>query len=137
MFKQYLEKIKLQALPWWNDLSKARKSTFAGLACLAIIIMIIAVSQLAKANYEVLYRNLDPSEAGEVVDYLSQNKVAYRLSEGGTSIYVQESKIRQVRLDLATSGLPRSGVVGFEIFDKMNLGMTDFLQKVNFRRALE
>lgn len=99
--------------------------------------MWVLSTQLIKANYQVLYRNLESAEAGEVIDYLTENKVSYRLSDGGTAILVPSGKIHQVRLEMASAGLPRSGVVGYEVFDQTNLGMTEFLQKVNYRRALE
>jgi flagellar M-ring protein FliF len=84
-----------------------------------------------------LYRNLDSQEAGQIIDQLRGSKVPYRISEGGTEILVPSSKINDVRLNLAAQGYPKSGIIGYEIFDQTNLGMTDFLQKVNYRRALE
>jgi flagellar M-ring protein FliF len=137
MFKDLLEKLKTKFLPWWNSLSGSRKAAIIGSVCFTMIVMYVLSNQLMKATYSVLYRNLEPAEAGEVVDYLSENKVPYRLSDGGTSILVSSGAVQQVRLDLAAAGLPKSGIVGYEIFDQTNLGMTEFLQKVNFRRALE
>jgi len=137
MFNKYLETIKSKILPWWNDLNKTKKITFVIFASLTLFIMIVISSMAIKTDYQVLYRDLDPSDAGEVVDYLTESKVSYRLSEGGTGILIPAKDIRKVRFDLASAGMPRSGVVGYEIFDQTNLGMTDFLQKVNYRRALE
>ena len=137
MVKDLSEKLKTKFLPWWNNLSGSRKIAIIGSACFTIIIMYVLSGQVMKTSFSVLYRNMDPAEAGEVVDYLSENKIPYRISDGGTAILVSSNSLQQVRLDLASAGLPKSGVVGYEIFDQTNLGMTEFLQKVNYRRALE
>lgn len=88
-------------------------------------------------NYASLYTNLDASEAGEVTSYLNEQKIPYKLSNGGRTIEVPSSDVYKTRIELASEGLPQSGTVGYSIFDQNNLGMTDFLQKLNFRRALE
>jgi len=137
MFNKNLEKIKSKILPWWNDLNNTKKITFVVFGSLTLFVMIYLSSMAVKTDYQVLYRDLDPSDAGEVVDYLVESKVSYSISEGGTAILVPSKDIRKVRFDLASAGMPKSGVVGYEIFDQTNLGMTDFLQKVNYRRALE
>lgn len=102
------------------------------------IVGIIAVAGwVGKVNYQPLYTNLEASEAAEVVRYLADNKIQYQLTNGGTTIEVPEKNLYEARLSLASQGLPHSGTVGYSLFDQTNLGMTDFLQKLNFRRALE
>ncbi|MCP4567861.1 MAG: flagellar M-ring protein FliF [FCB group bacterium] len=92
---------------------------------------------VGKVTYQPLYTNLDPAEAAEVTRHLSDKGIAYKLSAGGATIEVSENGLYEARLSLASQGLPHSGNVGYSIFDETNLGMTDFLQKLNFRRALE
>jgi flagellar M-ring protein FliF len=102
------------------------------------IVGIIAIAGwVGKVNYQPLYTNLEPSEAAEVVRYLVDNKIQYQLTNSGTTIEVPEKNLYEARLSLASQGLPHSGTVGYSIFDQTNLGMTDFLQKLNYRRALE
>ena len=137
MFKDLIDRFNTKFLPWWKGLSGSRKATFAASSVLVLAISIFLGSMLLKTNYQVLYHNLNTTEAGEIVDHLAENKIPYRISDGGTAILVPGRNIQQVRLDLAAAGLPKSGQVGYEIFDQSNLGMTDFLQKVNYRRALE
>lgn len=137
MFKEYFDKLMDKISPWWKGLTSAKKAAFVGLTGLTLIVMMFLFGQIMKTQYQVLYRNLDATESGEVIDHLQEAKIPYRLSQGGTAILVPGRKIHQVRLELASAGLPRSGSVGYEIFDQTNLGMTDFLQKVNYRRALE
>ncbi|HUU45403.1 MAG TPA: flagellar basal-body MS-ring/collar protein FliF [Acidobacteriota bacterium] len=105
---------------------------------LALIVGAVSVTMVIRhVTYGVLYARLPAQEAGEVIDQLDQMKVPYRLSDGGSSILVPSDQVHDARIRLAASGLPRGGSVGFELFDETGLGMTDFLQKVNYRRALE
>ena len=91
-----------------------------------------------EAGFRPLYTTaLAPEDAALVVQQLKESGVPYRLSANGTIISVPEDKVAELRLDMAAAGLPKSGRIGFEIFDKTNLGMTDFAEHVNYRRALE
>ncbi len=89
------------------------------------------------ADYQVLYSNLSIEDASSVTDKLKEMKVPYRLESGGTAVLVSAVDVYDLRMQLASSGLPRGGGVGFEIFDETKFGMTQFLQKVNYRRALQ
>ncbi len=90
-----------------------------------------------EAGFRPLYTTLAPEDAALVVQRLKENGVPYRLSSNGTEISVPEERVAELRLDMAAAGIPKSGRIGFEIFDKTNLGMTDFAEHVNYRRALE
>ena len=103
-----------------------------------LVFGIVAVAGwIGKVNYQPLYSNLEAPEAAEITRYLTDNNIAYQITGGGTTIEVPEGDLYQARLSLASQGLPNSGTVGYSIFDETNLGMTDFLQQLNFRRALE
>ncbi|MGH7233369.1 MAG: flagellar basal-body MS-ring/collar protein FliF [Nitrospiraceae bacterium] len=86
---------------------------------------------------QVLYTNLSPEDAGTIVERLKEAKVPYELGAGGTAILVPRPQVHDVRLQLAGQGLPHGGGVGFEIFDRTTLGMSEFVQKLNYRRALQ
>ena len=103
----------------------------------AIVGIVLLVGWVNDITYSQLYSNLDQSEAGEVVTFLNDNKIPYQLTNGGSTIEVPSDKVYGTRIALASDGLPRSGNIGYSIFDQNNLGMTDFLQNLNFRRALE
>jgi len=90
-----------------------------------------------EAGFRPLYTTLAPEDAALVVQRLKESGVPYRISTNGTMISVPEDRVAELRLDMAGAGLPKSGRIGFEIFDKTNLGMTDFAEHVNYRRALE
>ncbi len=87
--------------------------------------------------YAVLFSQLDQEDAAAIVAKLKEQKTPYLIEAGGSTIEVPESKVGEARLDLASAGMPRGGGVGFESFDKMRLGATEFEQHVLYRRALE
>jgi len=103
----------------------------------SIVGIVIVVGWLNNVNYSRLYSNLEESEAGEVTTYLNENKIPYQLKDNGTTIEVPTDEVYKVRISLAAEGLPRAANIGYSIFDQNSLGMTDFLQNLNFRRALE
>jgi len=110
---------------------------FLGVIAGTVAGIILVVGWLNSVTYSRLYSNLDEREAGEIVTYLNDNKIPYQLEDGGRTIEVPSNDVYKTRISLATEGLPSNGTVGYSIFDKNNLGMTDFLQNLNFRRALE
>ncbi len=85
----------------------------------------------------VLFADMDPESAGNVVTRLKTEKIAFVLDDGGRTIRVPASRVDELRLDFASTGMPASGRIGFEIFDRTAFGVTDFLEHVNYRRALE
>lgn len=108
-----------------------------GIVAGTIVGVIFLSGWLKEINYARLYSNLESAEAGEIVNYLTTNNVPYQLTDNGGSIEIPSDKVYKVRLELASQGIPKAGNIGYSIFDQNNLGMTDFLQNLNFRRALE
>jgi flagellar M-ring protein FliF len=104
---------------------------------LALLFGGFVLFERANEAYAPLFSQLDREDAATIVAKLKELKVPYRVGADGTTVEVPESKARELRLELAGAGLPRGGGVGFESFDKMRLGATDFEQRVLYRRALE
>ena len=108
-----------------------------------IIVATVAVSLFymtmgeTTTNYQVLFTSLNQDDAGDVVVKLKEQRIPYELAMNGTVIKVPADKVLDTRLSLAADGLPRGGGVGFEIFDRTSLGTTDFVQKLNYQRALQ
>ncbi len=91
-----------------------------------------------KPQMKLLYGGLAEKEAGEVLAVLEESGVKYEIGGGGRSIYVPGDKVYKARMDLAAKGLPTNGGgVGFEIFDRTNFGISDFVQRTNYFRALQ
>lgn len=88
-------------------------------------------------DYELLYSNLESDDASSVISSLKDNKVPYKIENSGSSIYVPSDKVYDIRMQLASEGIPKGGGIGFEIFDKNSFGLTDFVQKVNYQRSLQ
>ncbi|MEZ5396000.1 MAG: flagellar basal-body MS-ring/collar protein FliF [Bryobacterales bacterium] len=92
---------------------------------------------MQRVAYRPLYTGLDEAEAGAIVQKLTAMEAPYRLAAGGTTILAPEQRIDEIRLQLASEGLPQTGRLGFELFDANSFGATEFAEQVNFRRALE
>ncbi len=92
---------------------------------------------MANRAYRPLYSELSAEEAGAAVSRLQALQVPYKLAANGSTILVPESRLAETRLQLASDGFPRTGRLGFELFDSVNFGATEFAEQVNFRRALE
>lgn len=92
----------------------------------------------SRVEYSLLYGKLDDAEAAKVVAALDENSIPYQISRAGGSISVPAEKVHFARMQLATKGIPRSSDgVGFEIFDKPNFGISDFVQRANYLRAVQ
>ena len=91
-----------------------------------------------RPDYRVLFSNLEESDASGIVDYLKEKKIGYRLRDDGSTIEVTPpALVHDVRLELASSGLPKGKRVGFEVFNEAILGQTGFGERVNYQRALQ
>lgn len=134
---EYLKNVMLHLAEIVKRMSVSQVVMLVAVIAGSVIGLVAVAGWVGQVTYQPLYSNLDPAEAGDVIRYLSDNKIPYQLTAGGTSIEVPESDLYEARLSLASQGLPSSGTVGYSIFDETRLGMTDFLQKLNFRRALE
>ncbi|MDY7578319.1 flagellar basal-body MS-ring/collar protein FliF [Herbaspirillum sp. RTI4] len=107
----------------------------AAAAVIAVMISVWLWSQ--KVEYRVLFSNYTDRDGGAIVASLQQMNVPYKYSEGGSAILVPETMVHDARLKLASQGLPKGGNVGFELMENQKLGVSQFLEQVNFQRALE
>src|SRR5580658_4352809 len=107
----------------------------------AAVVVATALFGFAKWRHEQdfrpLYTGLAAEDAGAVVQKLKETGTEFRLSENGSTVLAPAARLAELRLQLAASGLPKSGRIGFELFDKTSFGMTDFAEHVNYLRALE
>ncbi|HAM51257.1 MAG TPA: flagellar M-ring protein FliF [Nitrospiraceae bacterium] len=118
-----------------REMSTKKKCILLSVIALTITALILLFSWLQKADYQILYANISEEDAGSIIQKLQEQKVPYKVSAGG--IMVPSDKVYDLRLQLASQGLPQGGGIGFEVFDKTSLTMTDFVQKLNYRRALQ
>lgn len=102
-----------------------------------IATLFLAFQMFFVPKYKTLYSELSQSDAAAISSYLEKNKIKFEISPEGDKISVAGTSVPKLRLELANKGMPKGGGVGFEIFDKTNLNISDFNQKINFKRALE
>lgn len=126
-----------QVAAFWKGLSTPKRIALVSLSGLVLVTVLLASVIGSRANYGYLFTNLEPQDASAIVEKLKTTQVPYRLDADGRGILVPEERIAPLRLELASAGLPRGGGVGFELFDKTQLGATEFEQQVSLRRALE
>lgn len=118
-------------------LNGGQKAGIISALALVLIVIIYIIASASSANMKTLYKGISDKDASQVVEYLTENNIDYEISPSGDIIKVDANKVNEARMALATKGIPSEGGVGYEIFDKTNLGMSEFVQKVNYRRALE
>ncbi|MCG5054394.1 MAG: flagellar M-ring protein FliF [Myxococcales bacterium] len=118
-------------------LSNGVKIALLGVVGLLVTSVVVASILANGGTYQYVFTNLTPEDAAEAASQLKVAGLPFRMEAGGTALAVPSAKVYDARLLLAGSGLPRGGGVGFEIFDKGDLGVSEFTQKVNLRRATE
>jgi len=132
-----LLKLWVQLSGFWKGLPTPKRVALI-VATVGTLLLVSGVVLLeSHEQYAYLFTELSTEDTAAVVEKLKAQQIPYRLDAAGTRVEVPESRVHELRLELASQGLPRGGGVGFEIFDKSQLGSTEFEQQVNLRRALE
>ena len=126
-----------QMLEMWGRLDLRQRITIIAFAALGLIVIVSVVYYANRVEYQTLYRDLNPDDAQAIAARLKEDRRDFRVQ--GTSILVAAPKedIDKMRLEFSGAGLGRSGLIGYEIFDKSQFGMTDFTEQINHQRALE
>jgi flagellar M-ring protein FliF len=132
-----LNQLLQQLLGIWKQLGLNQRVSVI-LATLVLLGGLIGVALWSsRPDYSLLYGKLDEGEAAKVIAALDEAKVPYEISRGGGAIMVPSDKVYQVRMQMAGKGIPRGEGVGFEIFDKPTFGISDFVQRANYTRAVQ
>ncbi len=121
----------------WGAMGRVQKISVGVVLAVAAVSLGLFVYMSSRPNYVIVFSNLTDQDAAAIVTKLKAAKTPYETADGGKTIRVPRDKADDVRLSVASSGLPQSGVVGYEVFDKTNFSTTDFNNKVNLQRALE
>ena len=122
---------RMAALPM-----RSKVSLGIGIAALAAVVLAMTLWS-SKGDFKVLYANLSDKDGGAVIAQLSQMNVPYRMSEGGAAIMVPAAQVHDLRLKLATAGLPKGTVTGYELMDSARFGQTQFQERLTAQRGLE
>ncbi len=131
--------ISARFMALWASQQRQTKMVIGGIAAaLAMTVAIWGMISLVKsADYSTLFSNLSAQEASSITQKLKDDKVAYTLNDGGTTIRVPSDMVSEERISLAGAGIVRGSGTGYELFDRMNFGMTDFEEKLDKTRAIE
>ena len=132
-FRQIL--VQLQNL--FKSISLTRRIVLLTIAVGSVAGFVFLMNWAGNPEFHPLYTNLDANDAGTILNRLKEQKIPYRLSANGSTILIPQEKIYEIRMQLASEGLPHGGSIGFELFDNTKLGMTEFAQRINYQRALE
>lgn len=115
-----------------------RQKIMASLAvAAAAALIVVAFLWTREPPYSVLFSNIEERDGGQIITALQQQNVPYKFSEGGGAILVPAAQVHDVRLRLASQGLPRGGQVGFELMENLKLGSTQFAEQIAYQRGLE
>lgn len=127
--------MQLRAL--WGRLGRTQQMAIIGVAGGALVFAFIFMNMGKTQTFVTAFTNLDPKDSNAAVEALKAEGIPYQLSSDGGAIKVPSEKLADARLKLSAKGLPKGGAVGFELFDKTSFGVTDFVQNINYQRALE
>ena len=107
-------------------------------AVAAVIALVVASSTwLKQADYRILFSNIAERDGGAIIAALDQMNIPYKFNESGGAILIPSNKVHEVRLRLASQGLPKGGGVGFELMENQKFGISQFAEQVNYQRGLE
>ncbi|MFH1485723.1 MAG: flagellar basal-body MS-ring/collar protein FliF [Chloroflexota bacterium] len=129
--------LKREVLNIWLGLTGSQRVIAVALAMASFTSVLLFTTWAQRPSYQVAFSKMSDADSGAVISRLTDMKVPYEVAENGSAILVPSSKVHEVRFQLASEGLPQGGALGFELFDKTNLGITDFTERLNYRRALE
>jgi flagellar M-ring protein FliF len=124
-------------LDLWKQLGLNQRVSLvvAALAVVGGLIGVVLWSQ--RPDLQLLYAHMSEKDAAAIVSYVQSQNIPYQVTGGGTTVLVQSDKVYKLRMDLAGKGLPSGDGVGFEIFDKGQFGLSDFVQRTNYMRAVQ
>ncbi|MDR0213271.1 MAG: flagellar M-ring protein FliF [Comamonas sp.] len=121
----------------WNALDRGQRLRWGALAALVAVGLVAAAVFYRQPDYKLLFASVSDKDGGAIVAQLTQMNVPYKYSEGGGSILIPADRVHDVRLKLATQGLPKGSVTGFELMENSKFGITQFQERLNFQRGLE
>lgn len=120
-----------------KNMSPLKRAALVFTALVVVIGMTSLMFWAGNTDYQVLGTNFVPDDATAIMRVLREKKIPFKVENDGKTIKIPPESVYDLRLELATIGLPQSGVIGYEVFDKQNFGTTSFVQKINEKRARE
>lgn len=132
-----LDQVQQQLKAFILGLSAKQKAMLVGGTILTAAVLFAFVHFISTPDFKPLVTGMEPADAQSLAARLAAKNIQYQISSDGKVLSVPSDQLDASRMEVATQGMPRSGRLGFEIFDKLNWGQTEFDEKVNYQRALE
>jgi len=126
-----------QVKQFWASRSGRQKALLLGAAGITVVLLTIFARLMGTPDYKPLYQDMDPADAQTLGVQLDAQKIPHQISPDGKTVSVPADKLDAARLQAASQGQPHSGRLGFELFDKVSWGQTEFDEKVAYQRAME
>jgi flagellar M-ring protein FliF len=134
---QPINELRDKAMARWAAAGARERALFLAAIAAVAALGILGYAQTSRTTMAVLFSGLSEQDAAGIVGRLRESHVQYELAENGTTILVPEHDVHETRLSLAAEGLPAGGGIGFEIFDTQRFGESEFVEQVQYLRALE
>jgi flagellar M-ring protein FliF len=122
---------------FWSSITLSQRVFIGGLALTVLGVFFALLFWLNKPDMQLLYSNLALEDANRIVKVLQAEKVPYSLENNGSTILVSADKVYDMRIKIAGEGGLTGQGIGFEVFDEVKVGQTEFVQKINYQRALQ
>src|ERR1035437_2858325 len=120
----------------WKELGLNQRVSLI-MAALTVLACLIALTIWSnRPDMQLLYGRLSEKDAATIISQLQTQGIPHKISPGGGNVYVPSDQVYRLRMELASKGIPSGDGVGFEIFDKGQFGLSDFVQRTNYLRAL-
>ncbi len=132
-FDNFVDKVR----GFWVNSSVSQRILMGALAGSIVLTFILLMFFMTRADYEVLYSKLYSEDAARVMNILDRENIRYRIEDGGSTILVPRDDVHRMRLVVAGEGVLHGSGIGFELFDETRIGQTDFIQRINYQRALQ
>ena len=121
----------------WSRLGKVQRIAVVGVTALLFAVFAAFLLWVTRPDYRPLYTKLSPEDANRVVSMLQTEKISYRLEDNGATVLVPADSVYDMRIKIAGEGNLVGQGIGFEIFDTVQMGQTEFVQRINYQRALQ
>lgn len=132
-----METIFKQITEFWKQLGAGQRISLMASILAIFVGLTLLLYWASRPHFQLLYGGLASKEMSEVVSTLEEQGIPYQMADGGRSVMVPYKSVYNVRMRLAEKGVPSGGGVGYEIFDRSYFGISDFMQKTNYMRALQ
>ena len=132
-----MKKFAQSLLDLWSQLGLNQRVSLVVAAAAVIGGMAVVVLWSRRPDYQLLYARLGDKDSAAIISHLQTLNIPHQISSGGGTVSVPADRVHKLRMDLAAKGLPSGDGVGFEIFDKGQFGLSDFVQRTNYLRAIQ